>query len=394
MTDTNSQLKRLLRGVTKVVSEDELRKKLDLGRPLRIKLGVDPTAPDIHLGHTVVLTKLRTFQDLGHKVVFIIGDFTAAIGDPSGRDSTRPPLSEDQINQNINTYTEQVFHVLDKDKTEVRYNGEWLYDLFERSNPQFLLKSLLRHHTVQQLMERDDFTERRKAGLPISLLELMYPLFQGYDSVAVKADVELGGNDQLFNLLMGRQMQKDNGQEPQVILTLPLLEGLDGVRKMSKSYSNHVGIQDAPNDMFGKIMSVPDNIMWRYYELLTEEDLDSVKKLHPKEAKVNLAQLMVKKFHGSSAADAAAQHFNSVFSKKEIPDEMEDFALPNSNGMDIVELLLAANLAESKNEARRLLEQGGVQLDGRKISLGEKISISKPQVLKVGKRRFKRLTPP
>ncbi|MBV9079997.1 MAG: tyrosine--tRNA ligase, partial [Elusimicrobia bacterium] len=242
MTDIDSQLKRILRGVTRVVSEEELKQKLSKKRPLRIKLGVDPTAPDIHLGHTVVLSKLRVFQELGHTVVFIIGDFTARIGDPSGRDTTRPPLTDEAIDSNIKTYEAQVFRVLDKSKTEVRYNGEWLYDLFDRSNENFMPRTLLRRHTVQQLMERDDFSERRKAGQPISMLELMYPLFQGFDSVAVKADVKLGGHDQLFNLLMGRQMQKDAGQEPQVVMTLPLLEGLDGVRKMSKSYGNHIGV--------------------------------------------------------------------------------------------------------------------------------------------------------
>lgn len=392
MPDIKSQLERILRGTTKVVSEAELKAKLEKGRPLRVKLGVDPTAPDIHLGHTVVLTKLRTFQDLGHTVVFIIGDFTAAIGDPSGRDSTRPPLSDQAINENITTYTEQVFHVLDKDKTEVRYNGEWLYDLFDRSSADFMPKSLLRKHTVQQLMEREDFSERRKAGLPITMLELLYPLFQGYDSVAVKADIELGGNDQLFNLLMGRQMQKDAGQEPQVIMTLPLLEGLDGVRKMSKSYGNHVGVKDAPNDMFGKVMSVPDNVMWKYYELLTEENLSEVKALHPMAAKKKLGSLIVQRFHGKEAAAAATKNFESVFSKKEEPDQIDDFKLPVRD-IDIVELLLVSQLAESKNEARRLVEQGGVQLSGRKLNVGEKISVSEPSVLKVGKRRFKRLIP-
>jgi tyrosyl-tRNA synthetase len=355
-------------------------------------VGVDPTAPDIHLGHTVVLTKLRTFQELGHQVVFIIGDFTASIGDPSGRDSTRPPLTEKQIQDNITTYTDQVFKVLDKAKTEVRYNGEWLYDLFDRSQPQFLPRTLLRQHTIQQLMERDDFTERRKTGQPISLLELMYSLFQGYDSVAVKADVELGGNDQLFNLLMGRQMQKNAGQEPQVILTLPLLEGLDGTRKMSKSYGNHVGVNDAPNDMFGKIMSLPDALMWRYFELLTEEEIEPLKKLHPKAAKQKLAGLITARFHGTAAAQGALDHFEKVFSKKEIPEDMETFPV-SATGIDIVDLLMKAELAESKNEARRLIEQGGVQLEGRRVALNEKISVSGPSVLKVGKRRFKKLIP-
>jgi tyrosyl-tRNA synthetase len=388
----DDQLIRILRGTSKIVSEDELKKKLAKGRPLRVKVGVDPTAPDIHLGHTVVLTKLRTFQDLGHTVVFIIGDFTAAIGDPSGRDTTRPPLSEQAINENTETYKDQVFKVLDKSKTEVRYNGEWLYDLFDRANSHFLPSSLLRQHTVQQLMERDDFTERRKAGQPITLLELMYPLFQGYDSVAIKADVELGGNDQLFNLLMGRQMQKDAGQEPQVVITLPLLEGLDGGRKMSKTYGNQVGVKDAPNDMFGKIMSVPDELMWKYFELLTEENVKNVKELHPKEAKQKLAGLITERFHGKDAAQAALQNFEKVFSKKGTPEELDVFKM-KSKEMDVVELVVSAELAPSKNEARRLVEQGAVQLEGKRVNLGEKISVSSPVVLKVGKRRFVRLVP-
>ena len=392
MSRPDDSLSRMLRGATNVVSEKELKDKLSKGRPLRVKLGVDPTAPDIHLGHTVVLTKLRTFQDLGHTVVFIIGDFTAAIGDPSGRDSTRPPLSEAIINENIQTYTDQVFKVLDKEKTEVRYNGEWLYDLFDRRNPAFMPRTILRNHTVQQLMERDDFAQRRKAGLPISMLELMYPLFQGYDSVAVKADVELGGHDQLFNLLMGRQMQKDAGQEPQVVMTLPLLEGLDGTRKMSKTYGNHVGVKDVENDMFGKIMSISDDLMWKYYELLTEETVADVKKLHPMEAKKKLAGILVARFHGQTAAKSAADHFANVFSKKENPDEMEQFRLTGKE-MDAIDLIVAAQLAPSKKEARRLVEQGGVQLDGRRVNVGEKISVSGPGVLKVGKRRFKKLIP-
>lgn len=388
----DDSMSRILRGTTNVVSEKELKDKLSKNRPLRVKLGVDPTAPDIHLGHTVVLTKLRTFQDLGHTVVFIIGDFTAAIGDPSGRDSTRPPLTEEAINANIQTYTDQVFKVLDKEKTEVRYNGEWLYDLFDRRNPAFMPRTLLRHHTVQQLMERDDFAQRRKAGQPISMLELMYPLFQGYDSVAVKADIELGGHDQLFNLLMGRQMQKNAGQEPQVVMTLPLLEGLDGTRKMSKSYGNHVGVKDAPNEMFGKVMSVTDDLMWKYYELLTEEIVVEVKKLHPMEAKKRLAGILVKRFHGENEAVSAAENFANVFSKKENPDDMEQFKLP-ANEMDAIELIVAAELAASKNEARRLVEQGGVQWEGKRVAVGEKIAVSAPGVLKVGKRRFKKLLP-
>ena len=392
MTSSNDSIARLLRGATRVVSEDELRKKLALGRPLRVKLGVDPTAPDLHLGHTVVLTKLRAFQDLGHQVVFIIGDFTAAIGDPSGRDQTRPPLSYEDIDKNIQTYRDQVFRLLDPAKTEVRYNGEWLYDLFNRNDENFILKGLLRNHTVQQLMERDDFTERRKAGQPITLLELMYPLFQGYDSVAVKADVEIGGNDQIFNLLMGRTLQKDAAQDPQVVMTLPLLEGLDGARKMSKSYGNHVGLNDPPGEMFGKLMSIPDALMWTYYELLTDEDVARQKTVHPMEAKKGLAALLTAKYHGTDAAAAARSEFERVFSKKDAPENLEEFAVPGG-GLDAAELLVSAGLVPSKKEARRLLDQGGVQLDGAKIEAGARIRVSAPAVIKVGKRRFKRLVP-
>lgn len=392
MLSADEQLARILRGTTKVVSQEELKKKLSLGRPLRIKLGVDPTAPDIHLGHTVVLTKLRSFQELGHKVVFIIGDFTASIGDPSGRDTTRPPLSEAAIQANTATYTEQVFKILDESKTEVRANGEWLYDLFEKSNEHFLPRTLLRQHTVQQLMERDDFTERKKAGQPISLLELMYPLFQGYDSVAVKADVELGGNDQLFNLLMGRQMQKDAGMEPQVVMTMPLLEGLDGVQKMSKSYGNHVGVKDAGNEMFAKLMSIPDNLMWKYFELLTTEDVAAMKKLHPKEAKQRLAWLITAQYHDKATAEAGKENFDKVFSQKGVPDNVEEYKLP-SHDSDIIDVLVQSELAPSKKEARRLLEQGGVELEGRRLVLGDKIKLSQPAVLRVGKRRFKKLLP-
>jgi tyrosyl-tRNA synthetase len=385
-------LNRILRGTTQVVSPDELKMKLSEKRSLIIKLGVDPTAPDIHLGHTVVLNKLRLFQELGHKVVFIIGDFTASIGDPSGRDATRPALDEKEIEKNIKTYQDQLFKVLDKSKTTIRRNSEWLKPLFDPKNPDFLPKKIFRQHTVQQLMERDDFTERRKAGEPISVLELLYPLFQGYDSVAIKADVELGGNDQLFNLLMGRQMQKDAGQKSQVVLTMPLLEGLDGARKMSKSYGNHVGVNDNHNDMFSKLMSISDTLMWSYYELLTEEDVSVKKKLHPMEAKKQLAGLITERFHGASKAKSAREEFESVFSKGGTPQDIDDFQLPHDE-MDVVELLVKSKLADSKNEARRLVEQGGVKLNERKLDLGEKISPKCPQVLKVGKRKFKNLIP-
>jgi len=392
MISIDEQITRILRGTTNAVSVAELKAKLAKGKALRVKLGVDPTAPDIHLGHTVVLNKLRVFQDLGHHVDFIIGDFTASVGDPTGRDSTRPPLSDADIATNIETYKDQVFKILDPQKTKVHHNSEWLLPLFDKSNPAFLPRTLLRQHTVQQLMERDDFTERRKAGQPISLLELMYPLFQGYDSVAVKADVELGGHDQLFNLLMGRQMQKDAGQETQVVLTLPLLEGLDGIRKMSKSYGNHVGVKEPANQLFAKVMSISDEIMWKYFDLLTEENVADMKKLHPKEAKMRLAGLITERFHDAAAHKVAKEEFERVFSKKEAPEDIADFNLP-PGGLDIIDLLVTSALAPSKKEARRLLEQGGVQLDGQKVEVGAKIAVKIPTVLKVGKRRFLKLLP-
>lgn len=389
----SSSLDAVLRGAHQVVSREDLEKKLAKGKPLRIKLGVDPTAPDLHLGHTVALNALRRFQDAGHLVVFIIGDYTARIGDPSGRSETRPPLSAEAVKKNADTYLSQVFKVLDEKKTEVRWNGTWLEPLFRNENPDpnHTLLGLLSRHTVQQLTEREDFAKRLKAGTPVSLLELLYPLMQGYDSVAVKADVELGGSDQLFNLLMGRELQKDLGQAPQVVMTFPLLEGTDGVKKMSKSYGNYIAVNDAPADIFGKVMSVPDALMWKYYELLTEENIPAVKALHPMEAKKKLAGLLTEKYHPGASA-AAREAFEKIFSKREDPEAATEHRA-SKKVLKMTDLLMEAGLAPSKNEARRLLQQGAVAVAGEKVSDDRELTVHSPVLIKVGKRQFRKILP-
>ncbi len=378
-------LKLLKRGTVDLVSEAELEKKLSSGKQLMIKLGCDPTSSDLHFGHSVVLNKLRTFQDLGHMVTLVIGDFTAAIGDPSGRDTTRPILKREDILKNAKTYTDQAFKVLDPAKTIVRFNSEWL-DPFITSKE---ILGTLSKVTMAQVLERDDFKKRMKAGNPISVLEVMYSLFQGQDSVALKADVELGGTDQIFNLLVGRQLQKNNGQEPQVVMTMPLLVGTDGVKKMSKSYGNYIGLNDSPEDMFGKIMSISDELMMQYYELLTVEDLEEVKKKHPMQAKKDLAAILVKRFHGEDGAKAGLAHFEKVFSKKENPDDMPE--LKNAQGKLISAILIEAGIAKSKNEARRLIDQNAVKLDGEKINRDEPLNLTQDAVLQAGKRHFVKL---
>ncbi len=383
--EVKEALKLLKRGTVDLVSEAELEKKLSSGKQLMIKLGCDPTSSDLHFGHSVVLNKLRTFQDLGHKVTLVIGDFTAAIGDPSGRDTTRPILKREDILKNAKTYTDQAFKVLDPAKTIVRFNSEWL-DPFITSKE---ILGTLSKVTMAQVLERDDFKKRMKAGNPISVLEVMYSLFQGQDSVALKADVELGGTDQIFNLLVGRQLQKNNGQEPQVVMTMPLLVGTDGVKKMSKSYGNYIGLNDSPEDMFGKIMSISDELMLQYYELLTVEDLEEVKKKHPMQAKKDLAAILVTRFHGEDGAKAGLAHFEKVFSKKENPDDMPE--LKNAQGKLISAILIEAGIAKSKNEARRLIDQNAVKLDGEKINRDEPLTISQDAVLQAGKRHFVKL---
>jgi len=387
-----------LRGCDELLVEQDFVRKLarseSTGQPLRIKLGLDPTAPDLHLGHTVVLNKMRQLQDLGHTVIFLIGDFTAMIGDPSGRNVTRPPLTREQIELNAKTYFEQASLVLDAARTEIRYNSEWCDPLGARGMIQ-----LASRYTLARMLERDDFTKRYKGGIPISVHELLYPLMQGYDSVALKSDLELGGTDQKFNLLVGRELQKEYGQEPQCILTMPLLEGLDGVEKMSKSKNNYVGITDAPSEMFGKLMSISDTLMWRYFELLSSLSLDQIAAMraeceagrNPRDVKVQLAGEMVARFHGAPAAQAAREGFEARFSRGALPEDIEQVAVSGAP-IGIAQLLREAGLVASGSEALRNVEQGGVRIDGEKVSdKGLKITAG-TYVIQVGKRRVAQVT--
>ena len=380
----------LSRGAVEVISQDELVAKLKLGRPLRIKLGMDPTAPDLHLGHSVVLKKLRDFQRDGHTVVFLVGDFTAMIGDPTGRSETRKPLTRDQISANAETYRAQVFKILDPTHAEVRFNSEWMDALGVRD----LIKIAARL-SVARMLERDDFEKRLAAGDPLFLHELLYPLIQGYDSVALEADVELGGTDQKFNLLVGRDLQRAMGQAPQVVMTMPLLEGLDGTRKMSKSYGNYVGIDDKPEDMYGKLMSAPDQLMIRYYEVLTDiapAELAKVRSgaLHPMEAKKRLASMIVSEYHDGDAAAAAQKYFESKHQRREVPDNAPVFRIDGD--MWICELMKQIGFAPSTTEARRLLAQGAVRVDGETINdINFRFVPGTHSVLEVGKRRVARI---
>ena len=378
-------ISKIKRGTNEIISEEELAKKLASGKKLRIKLGVDPTAPDLHLGHSVIINKLKVFQDLGHQIVFLIGDFTARIGDPSGRSATRPMMTEEQIMKNIKTYQEQVFKILDKEKTEVVFNSKWLNAL----GIEGLLK-LASKHTVAQMLVRDDFEKRFKADIPISIVEFMYPLLQAYDSVALNADVELGGNDQKFNLLLGRDMQRDAGQEPQVVITMPLLVGTDGVKKMSKSYKNYIALNDAPQEMFGKLMSISDELMMVYYELLTQEDLVQIKQMHPKEAKMKLGKIIVERYWGAEAAKNAQEEFNKIFANKDLPTEIEEYKCEKDK-IKLSELLFVSKMVSSKNEARRLIEQGGAKVDSQKIATDAEIEIKSGMILQAGKRKFKKI---
>jgi tyrosyl-tRNA synthetase len=387
-----------LRGCDELLVEADFVRKLarseSTGQPLRIKLGLDPTAPDLHLGHTVVLNKMRQLQDLGHTVIFLIGDFTAMIGDPSGRNATRPPLTREQIEANARTYFEQASLVLDAARTEIRYNSEWCDPLGARGMIQ-----LASRYTLARMLERDDFTKRYKGGIPISVHELLYPLMQGYDSVALKSDLELGGTDQKFNLLVGRELQKEYGQEPQCILTMPLLEGLDGVEKMSKSKGNYVGITDKPADMFGKLMSISDTLMWRYFELLSSLTVAEIAALksaceagrNPRDVKVQLAGEMVTRFHGAAAAEAARAGFDARFSKGALPEDLESVTVSGAP-LGISQLLREAGLVASGSEALRNVEQGGVRIDGEKVTdKGLKLGAG-TYVVQVGKRRAARVT--
>jgi tyrosyl-tRNA synthetase len=383
---TPPQLETLTRGAVDVLPEGRLAEQLDSGRELRLKLGVDPTSPDIHLGHCVVLTRLRAFQDAGHRVVLIIGDYTARVGDPSGRDSTRPVLTDDDIEANAQTYMEQAFKVLDRDRTELRRNSEWL------DMPSADLFDLVRRFTVARLLERDDFTKRMAEAQPISALELLYPVLQGYDSVAIDSDVEFGGTDQKFNLLFGRDVQTAYGRPPQSILTMPILPGTDGVRKMSKSYDNYIGVDEAPEEMFGKLMSIPDAVMGEYWLLLLDEDLDASRP--PVEAKRELARRLVDRFHGEGAGATAEAAFDQVHKHGELPDDIPVAAI---DGTVHLPALIASEFGLSTSEARRLMAQGGVRLDGEPVNpddLDLQADALDGRVLQVGKRRYRRLQRP
>ncbi len=391
------QLAELKRGADEILLETELKARLAEGRPLRVKAGFDPTAPDLHLGHTVLLNKLRQFQELGHEAIFLIGDFTGMIGDPTGKNVTRKPLSREEIAANARTYEAQVFKILDAKKTRVEFNSSWTEKLGAAG-----LVQLAARHTVARMLERDDFSKRYAAGEPISIHEFLYPLVQGYDSVALKADVELGGTDQKFNLLVGRQLQEQYGQKPQIVLTMPILEGLDGVQKMSKSLGNYIGINEPPNEMFGKLMSVSDELMWRYFELLSFRSLGEIagfrKQIaagaNPRDIKFLLAEEIVARFHGAAAGRAAQAEFVARFQKGAMPDEMPEFEFPaEAGGIGITALLKQCDLTASASEANRMLEQGGVKVDGEKVSdRGLKLKPGATYVLQVGKRKFARVT--
>ena len=386
------QMQLLSRGALEILPAGSLEEKLKLaekeGRPLRIKAGFDPTAPDLHLGHTVLLEKLRQFQQCGHQVVFLIGDFTGMIGDPTGKSATRPPLTQEEVIENAETYKQQVFKVLDESKTEVRFNSEWLGKMSAADLIQIAGKA-----TVARMLERDDFEKRYKSGQSIAIHEFLYPLVQGYDSVALEADVELGGNDQKFNLLMGRQLQQAYGKPAQVILTMPLLEGLDGVNKMSKSLNNYVGIQEPAKEQFGKIMSASDDLMLRYYELLTDIDLDSIKEQHPMETKKQLASLIVSRFHGEEAGVLARAGFENQFAKKEIPADIPEKTITAEDGeLWIVKALSEGGLTASNGEAMRMIKQGAVSVNGEKIADKDLKLAAGSYLLKVGKRKFLQLT--
>ena len=401
MMDVKQQLDLILRGAVEVIHPIELEAKLTRAvkenRPLRIKAGFDPTAPDLHLGHTVLIHKLKHFQDLGHQVIFLIGDFTGMIGDPTGVSETRKSLTTEQVRENAKTYQRQIFKILDPEKTLIEFNSRWMGPMTAGG-----LIELAAHYRVARMMERDDFQKRYHEQKPISVHEFLYPLVQGYDSVALKADVELGGTDQKFNLLVGRELQRDYGQEPQVVITMPLLEGTDGVKKMSKSVGNYIALEDKPGDMFGKVMSISDVLMHRYYELLTTEDLGRVKALHPMEAKQALAGLLVTRYHGAEAGRQARAEFQQKFQKQEFPDkpdkhlvltvdDLQERVTSGAGAIKLIKLIAQTGLVSSNAEARRLIVQGGVEVDGEKESNPDKLiafDLNQIRRLKVGKRKF------
>lgn len=389
--DINKQLEIIKRGADEVISDDELLKKLELckkeKRPLRVKFGADPTAPDIHLGHTVVLRKLKQFQDLGHQIIFLIGDFTAMIGDPSGRSATRPAMSKREVEENSKTYQKQIGRILDVDKIEIVFNSHWL----NKMNFGDVIK-LASHYTVARVLERDDFCGRYKNGQPISIHEFLYPLAQGYDSVVLKSDIEIGGTDQKFNLLVGRALQREYGQSPQVVLTMPLLEGTDGVKKMSKSYGNYIGIDEHPREIYGKLMSIPDSLLLKYYKLLTDVPIDGLS--NPKEMKSKLAKIIIGNYYPASEADKAEAEFNKIFAEKGQPDEIPECIIRRGDPVGrptLIDIMVQNNMASSKSEARRLIKQGGVSIDGEKISDENFELVGTNKILKVGKRRFLKL---
>jgi tyrosyl-tRNA synthetase len=397
MTSVAQQLEVIRRGAEELLLETELRDKLQSGRPLRVKAGFDPTAPDLHLGHTVLINKLRQLQDLGHHILFLIGDFTGMIGDPSGKNATRPPLSREEVQSNAKTYADQVFKILDRSRTEVVFNSAWM----DRMGAADLIR-LAGKHTVARMLERDDFAKRYRSQQPIAIHEFLYPLVQGYDSVALKSDLELGGTDQRFNLLMGREVQKEHGQPPQCILTMPLLEGTDGVDKMSKSLGNYIGINEPPGEIFGKLMSISDTLMWRYLELLSLESSGEIaaKKrsveqgANPRNVKFGFAREIVGRFHGPAAAESAAADFEARFKRDEIPEDIRDVSLKaQGDGLGLARLLKEAGLTASTSEALRMIEQGGVRIDGEKVT-DKALSLDRGKrvVVQVGKRKFARVT--
>lgn len=402
MIEINEQLKIIKKGAAEIISEEDIVKKLEKSakenKPLTIKLGLDPSAPDIHLGHTVVLRKMKAFQDLGHQVVIIIGDATGMIGDPTGKSAVRKQLSHDQVLENARTYQEQIFKILDREKTIVKFNSEWLQTM------NFMdVANLASKYTVARMLERDDFKKRFASNQSISIHEFFYPLMQGYDSVAIKADIEMGGTDQKFNILMGRTLQKEYDQEPQIALLMPIIEGTDGVKKMSKSLGNYIGISEAPNDMYGKTMSIPDELIIRYFELVTDEHPDSIEamksdieqdKVNPRDLKMKLAKEVVKLYHGEEKALEAEQYFKSVFQKKNIPDdiaEMEVSMEESEEGLFFIpKIVTGLKLSPSTSEARRLLKQGGIKLNGEKVE-NDKIALQTGDIIQVGKRKFAKI---
>lgn len=393
MQNIENSLMEIKRGVEELIPEAELVAKLKENRPLRIKLGADPTAPDLHLGHTVIMNKLRAFQQLGHDIIFLIGDFTAMVGDPSGKNTTRPPLTREQVLINAETYKTQIFKILDPQKTRIEFNSTWLTKLGTDG-----MIRLAGSSTVARMLERDDFKNRYKNNQPIAIHEFIYPLLQGHDSVALEADVELGGNDQKFNLLMGRDLQKQNGQSPQIVITMPLLVGLDGVKKMSKSANNYIGISEAPNDMFGKIMSISDDLMWNYYELLSFRPLAEIEQFktdiangkNPRDVKVLLAKEIIARFHSVAEAESAEADFVNRFQHGAIPDEMPEFSF--AQGMAIANVLKEAELVDSTSDAMRMIRQGAVKIDGEKVDDTKLVPSVGCTVYQVGKRKFARIT--